>query len=164
MLIRIFTPLLLFASTSAQASYFVDTPQVSIDVRMEGCFADRKCAAQAARLVPLFARSTGIPQEDVRRALENCLTPDSNMGFCVSYEVFAVKDDLNNIVQTRLRKNPLDKAALKLRDMQNWSRKLEKECLRNVKKDKPDAGGLYLRELIVGCESDRVIATVKKLR
>jgi hypothetical protein len=164
MLVRLFTSLLFFTSATAQASYFVDTPPISIDLRMEGCFADRKCAAQAARLIPRFARSRGMPQADVRKALGNCLSPELNMAFCVSFEVFAVKDELHEIVQARLRKNPADKAALPLRDMQNWSRTVRKECFRNVKKEEPDARGRYLSEVLVGCESSIVIASVKKLR
>jgi len=137
---------------------------MSIELKMAGCFADNECAAQAGRLIPLFAKSKEMPVTDVREVLGNCLSPDSNMGFCVMYEVFAVKDELAEIVQARLRKNPRDKAVLPLRDLEKWSRRLEKECFRKVEKETPDAKGFYLSELIVSCESHRAIATVKKLR
>src|SRR5476649_2914442 len=158
------TLVFLFASDTAQASYFVDTPPESIELRMAGCFADRECAAQAERLIPLFANRKGIPVTYVREVLGNCLSPDSHMGFCVTYEVFAVKDELEKIVQARLQKNSRDKAALPMRDMEQWSRRLAKECSREVEKEAPGAGRLYSNELIVSCESDRAIAFVKKLR
>jgi hypothetical protein len=160
----LFTLVCLFVSATAEASYFVDTPPESIELRMAGCFADTECAAQAERLIPLFAKSEGRPVDDVRDVLANCVSPDSNMGFCVMYEVFAVTDELEKIVQARLQKNPRDKAALPVRDMKRWRRRLEKECFRKVEKDTPGAGGLYLSEQVIACESERAMALVIQLR
>jgi hypothetical protein len=164
MIIRTLSLLAVFVSSTAHASFFVDAPPTTIAREMAECFAEKDCAAQADRLIPLFAKSNGMTVAHLQETLNNCESPDSNMGFCVAYVVFAVKDELTEIVRVRLRKNPRDKAALPLRDMAVWGQRLENQCFREVSKEMPDAGGMYLREQVVACEMDRAIETVMRLR
>jgi hypothetical protein len=164
MIIRILSILVLFASTTVHASQFVDGPAQSIELDMADCFADKDCAAQADRLIPLFAKNRGMQVSEVRETLENCLSGVTNMGFCAQYEVFAVTDELAEIVRVRLQKHPNDKAARPLRDMKAWSRRLENACFRKVDKEMPDASGIYYGEQVVICELYRVIEVVKELR
>jgi hypothetical protein len=155
---------LLLVSTTAEASYFVDAPPISIDEYMEGCFADKACAAQAERLIPLFATSKGMTETEVRETLHSCISPDRNMGFCVMYEIFALEDELKDIVRTRLQKKPQDKLALPVRDIEPWSERVRGKCMRQIEKEEPEAQGLYFSELTLACRSNKVRTTLKKLR
>lgn len=162
--IKLLALVLLLVSTTAEASYFVDAPSISIDEYMEGCFTEKACAAQADRLIPVFATSKGMTEAEVRETLHSCISPDRNMGFCAMYEIFALEDELKDMFRTRLQKNPKDKLALPVRDIEPWFERVRAKCMRQIERAEPEAAGLYFSELTLACQSHKVKTTLKKLR
>ncbi|MFZ6768950.1 hypothetical protein ACO0LM_17970 [Undibacterium sp. Di26W] len=148
---RILFVMLLMAQ-SAHASFFVDSPDKSIDEKMRDCFSDAQCALQAQVLVPVFARQRAMDALEVRQKLNNCLNPDHNMSFCASYELFALRYELRGMIQQYLQKNPGNAVARQVPDLDTWQLRASKICAGKIRKTMPDASGLFRSELVIACE------------
>lgn len=151
-------------SLSAQGSYFVDTPARSVDEELNGCFSDRDCSAQAKLLIPLFAKQRGMNEADVRNILDNCLSPDRNMSFCVSYELFAVRFELDQKLNSLGR--TCDKACNDFIQQKHseWSKSVTTRCEKEAALETQGGGGLYEGELIVSCEFEATKSKILSLR
>jgi len=123
---RILFVLLLMAQ-SAQASFFVDSPDKSIDEKMRDCFSDTQCALQAQVLIPVFARQRATDDVEVEQKLNNCSSPDRNMSFCASYELFALwyklMERMRQGLQQRLQMNSGRAVAHQVPDQNVWQRR-----------------------------------------
>jgi uncharacterized protein len=71
-----------------ESSYFLDTPERSIDEMMAGCFADITCSAQAEVFVPAYSKASNIPEAYLRATLRDCLATQGSMNECVGYEQY----------------------------------------------------------------------------
>lgn len=125
----------------------------SIDQRWRACFADRECSARAKTLVPLYAKENGTTESDVIHVLNNCETPDRNMGSCMSYGLFELRYELREKI-ANLSQNCDDSCGKSISsEHAKWLENAARTCRKQVEGDMEGRGwGLEAQERMLACE------------
>jgi hypothetical protein len=152
---------MMLVSSFAHSSYFVDTPDRSIDEIMSGCFSDHDCGLQAEKLIPLFAKKRGMTPDKVKNVLNTCLSPDRNMSFCASYELFALRFELNTKVSLLVEAGGKSCERPLRNQISAWEKSVTNLCKKKAEKQTEGTWGINTYEIEIGCEIDSTKSILK---
>jgi len=145
-----------------ESSYFLDTPERSIDEMMAGCFADITCSAQAEVFVPAYSKASNIPEADLRATLRDCLATQGSMNECVGYEQYVISREMSEALRLATQDISSTCRSAVGRQQVKWKKKTWDAC---YKKAYSDFGqGTALGGVAMSCNTEHIIERVKSFQ